>query len=68
MYNAIICWKLKVTKSWWLMVTTGKSCEFLFLYCLVFIVGYELAAIFMSGDALSSVAFFMGELYMVWNN
>jgi hypothetical protein len=50
------------------MVTASKSCEFLFLYCLVFIVGYELAAIFMSGDVLSSVALFMGELYMVWNS
>jgi len=56
MYSAIICLKLKVTKSRWLVVIASKSCEFLFLYCLVFFTSYELAAIFMSGIILSSVA------------
>jgi len=38
------------------MVIASKSCEFLFLYCLVFFTSYELAAIFMNNIVLSSVA------------
>jgi hypothetical protein len=68
MYNAIISWKLKVAKSPRLILIVGKSCEFLFLYCLVFFVGYELATIFMNDNVLSSVAFFMGELCVVWSS
>jgi hypothetical protein len=68
MYTAIICWKLKATKSQQLLVIAGKSCEFLFLYCLFFYACYELATIFMSRDILFGVALLMNELYVMWSS
>jgi hypothetical protein len=68
MYNAIICWKLKATKSWQLMLTVGKSYEFLFFILSCFFTCYELTAIFKNGDVLSNVAFLIGELCVLWSS
>jgi hypothetical protein len=50
MYIAVICWKLKTTKFWQLMVTDVESCEFFVFVVSCSFVGYELAEVFMSGD------------------
>jgi hypothetical protein len=63
MYSTIICLKLKATKFRQLKVINGGSFEFLFLRCLFFFVGCELAGIFMNVD----VQFGVGEFCVVWN-
>jgi hypothetical protein len=49
------------------MVTIGKCCEFLFLYCLISLQVLSLLQFFMSGDVLFGVALLMGELCVVWS-
>jgi len=66
MYNVVNYQKLKMTNVQQLMVANGKSCEFLFLYCFIFLQVMNFLESLLTTMFNLCMVFLMIEVCVVW--